>query len=189
MAKKKYRISKPNLMGGSVEQSKEGMQNMQVGGTTATDQQQIQAFMASVYELFKNGMTATDVELQLTSQGYPYEFIQNTIQAVQNYMDRIGEPYEEESEMPTDLAEMAPQAPMEQESEQSRMNAAKMDQYGQQSMDIAMEDDEEFDELLNRENPYMQEGGEMEAEEPSLPYFPNQAVSYTHLTLPTSNGV
>ena len=176
MAKKKYRISKPNLMGGSVQQSKEGMQNMQAGGTTATDQQQIQAFMASVYELFKNGMTATDVELQLTSQGYPYEFIQNTIQAVRNYMDGIGEPYEEESEMPADLAGMAPQAPIEQESEQSRMNAAKMDQYGQQSMDVAMEDDEEFDELLNRENPYMQEGGEMEAEEPSLPYFPNQEI-------------
>jgi len=176
MAKKKYRISKPNLMGGSVQQSKEGMQNMQAGGTTATDQQQMQAFMSSVYGLFKNGMTSTDVELQLTSQGYPYEFIQNTIQAVQNYMDNIGESYDEESEVPTDLAGMSQQAPMQQESEESRMNAAKMDQYGQQSMDAAMADDEESDELLNRENPYMQEGGEMEAKEPSLPYFPNQEI-------------
>ena len=53
MAKKKYRISKPNVLGGSVSSNKNTIPVMANCGQAATDQDQMQAFMLSVYNLFK----------------------------------------------------------------------------------------------------------------------------------------
>jgi archaellum component FlaC len=73
MAKKKYRISKPNLMGGSVSSDSKQIQNMALGGNAVGNNEQIQAIMKTIYDLFKQGMTKMDIENSLLGQGMPYE--------------------------------------------------------------------------------------------------------------------
>ena len=186
MAKKRYRISKPNLMGGSVASNNEGLQSMALGGANAENNEQIQAIMKTIYDLFKQGMTKMDIESSLIGQGLPYEFITNSINVVEKYMVSAGE-YEPEEEEANPLNNGLPE--MQKEPSQLRQQQdAQMESYGQQSMDAAMSDEgeEESDELLYRENPYMQMGGfnpmqqqenpqqQPESREPSLtPYYPN----------------
>lgn len=186
MAKKKYRISKPNLMGGSVN-SNEEVQNMAIGGETLENNQQIQAIMKTIYDLFKQGMTKMDIESSLLGQGMPYEFITQSINVVEKYMISTGE-YEPEEEEPSPLSNGLPSENVKPPSQLSQQQDAQMQSYEEQSMDAAMSDEgeEESDELMYRENPYMQMGGfnpmqqqeapqqQPESKEPSLtPYYSN----------------
>lgn len=177
MAKKKYRVSKKDILGGAVASSKDGLQKMYMGGTesvdseaqTATDQQQMQAFMAAIYQMFKEGMTEDDVELQLTAQQIPYNFIQQAISVVKKYMEERGEMPEEVEVEQTNFAQLdIPQ----QESQLKQEQDALMQQYDQDAMAAAMDDEDEaaYTDMLYRENPYMQMGGAQ------TPYYPNSDI-------------
>jgi hypothetical protein len=187
MAKKKYRISKPNLMGGSVSSDSKQIQNMALGGNAIGNNEQIQAIMKTIYDLFKQGMTKMDIENSLLGQGMPYEFITQSINVVEKYMVGTGE-YDPEEEEPSPLSNGLPSENAKQPSQLSQQQDAQMEAYKQQSMDAAMSDEgeEESDELLYRENPYMQMGGfnpMQQQENPqqkteqkdfsSVPYYPN----------------
>ena len=164
MAKKKYRISKPNVLGGAVPNSNKGeLPNMQTGGQTASDQSDIQAFMLSIYNLFKQGMSKEDVEDQLLSQNIPYDTVEAAINVVKKYMEEKGE-WTEAPEMTTDFSVLDPKQEEKEPSALKQKQDALMESYGQQSMDVAMsdDDDEEFDDLLFRENPYMGQQPEMQ---------------------------
>ena len=164
MAKKKYRISKPNVLGGAVANSNKGeLPNMQTGGQTASNQSDIQAFMLSIYNLFKQGMTKEDVEDQLLSQNIPYDTVEAAINVVKKYMEEKGE-WTEAPEMTTDFSVLDPKQEEKEPSALKQKQDALMESYGQQSMDVAMsdDDDEEFDDLLFRENPYMGQQPEMQ---------------------------
>lgn len=187
MAKKKYRISKPNLMGGSVSSDSKQIQNMALGGNAVGNNEQIQAIMKTIYDLFKQGMTKMDIENSLLGQGMPYEFITQSINVVEKYMVGTGE-YDPEEEEPNPLSNGLASENANQPSKLSQQQDAQMEAYKQQSMDAAMSDEgeEESDELLYRENPYMQMGGfnpmqqqenpqqKTEQEDSSfVPYYPN----------------
>ena len=158
MAKKKYRISKPNILGGSVSPNKDTIPVMADGGQAATDQDQLQAFMLTVYNLFKDGMTEEDVELQLISQNIPYDFVQKTITTVKKYMESIGE-INEPVNPNTNFSGIETPEPSEEESALKQKNDQLMASYGQQSQEAALEEDE--DDLIFQDNPYMKKGGKV----------------------------
>lgn len=158
MAKKKYRISKPNVLGGSVSPNKDTIPVMADGGQAATDQDQMQAFMLSVYNLFKEGMTEEDVELQLISQNIPYDFVQKAITTVKKYMESIGE-INEPVEPNTNFSGIETPEPSEEESALKQKNDQLMASYGEQSQEAALEEDE--DDLIFQDNPYMKKGGKV----------------------------
>jgi len=158
MAKKKYRISKPNVLGGSVSSNKNTIPVMANGGQAATDQDQMQAFMLSVYNLFKEGMTEEDVELQLTSQNIPYDFVQKAITTVKNYMESIGE-INDPVAPNTNFSGIETPEPSEEESALKQNNDQLMASYGEQSQKAALEEDE--DDLIFQDNPYMKKGGKV----------------------------
>lgn len=158
MAKKKYRISKPNVLGGSVSPNKDKIPVMADGGQAATDQDQMQAFMLSVYNLFKEGMTEEDVELQLISQNIPYDFVQKAITTVKKYMESIGE-INEPVEPNTNFSGIETPEPSEEESALKQKNDQLMASYGEQSQEAALEEDE--DDLIFQDNPYMKKGGKV----------------------------
>ena len=113
----------------------------------------MQAFMLTIYNLFKEGMTKDDVESQLISQNIPYDYVQTAIGVVKKYMEEQGE-WEEEPETEINFPQQEPQQEP-QPSALRQQQDAQMESYEQQSMDAAMEDDDEFDEMLYRDNPYM----------------------------------
>lgn len=163
--KKRYRVYKPEILGGSVEKNSEtSLQKMQFGGTPSTEQDQVQSFMLMIYQLFKDGMTQEDVENQLLSQHVPQDFVARAIDVVKKYMEDRGE-WEEDVELDANLAQTGvpqEQAPP-QESELKKQNDVLMNSYAQQASAAALEedDDAEFDDLLHRENPYMKKGGKV----------------------------
>jgi hypothetical protein len=158
MAKKKYRVSKPNVLGGSVYPNKNKIPVMADGGQAATDQDQLQAFMLSVYNLFKEGMTEEDVELQLISQNMPYDFVQKAITTVKKYMESIGEIVEPVAPN-TNFSGIETPEPSEEESVLKQKNDQLMASYGKQSQEAALEEDE--DDLIFQDNPYMKKGGKV----------------------------